>query len=89
MQTLYSSSFKGVKLNDVSSKAAMQQLENNLRLLLSKEAKMQGNNNFKMANIVRSYMDISQTMVLNNLKQTIENPFSGAIQNAFEKQEAN
>lgn len=85
MQTLYSSSFKGVKLNDVSSKAAMQQLENNLRLLLSKEAKMQGNNNFKMANIVRSYMDISQTMVLNNLKQTVENPFSGAIQNAFEK----
>lgn len=85
MQTLYSSSFKGVKLNDISSKAAMQQLENNLRILLSKEAKMQGNNNFKMANIVRSYMDISQTMVLNNLKQTVENPFSGAIQNAFEK----
>jgi len=84
MQTLYSSSFKGVKLNDVSSKAAMQQLENNLRLLLSKEAKMQGNNNLKIANIVKTYMDIGQTMILNNLKQAVENPFSGLQQNVME-----
>lgn len=85
MQTLYSTTFKGKKLNDISSKAAIQQLENNLRQLLAKEAKMQGNNNYRIANIVRNYMDISQTMVLNNLKQAVENPFSGAVQNAFEK----
>lgn len=85
MQTLYSSTFKGKKLNDISSKTAIQQLENNLRQLLAKEAKTQGNNNYRIANIVRNYMDISQTMVLNNLKQAVENPFSGLIQNTFEK----
>jgi hypothetical protein len=84
MQTLYASTFKGVKLNDISSKAAIQQLENNLRVLLSKEAKTQGTTNFKLANIVRNFTDITQTMVLNNLKQALENPFSGLQQNAME-----
>lgn len=84
MQTLYSSSFKGVKLSDVSAKALIQQLENNLRILLSQETKRQGDTNIKIANIVRSFMDIKQTMILNNLGQALENPFSGFEQNVIE-----
>jgi len=84
MQTLYSSSFKGVKLSDVSAKALIQQLDNNLRILLAQERKRQGDTNIKIANIVRSFMDIKQTMILNNLGQALENPFSGFEQNVIE-----
>jgi len=85
METLYSSSFQGVKLNDISAKAAIEQLENKMRLLLVRETKGQGNYNFRAANIVRNYFDLQQTMVLNNLKQAVENPLSGFQQELIEK----
>lgn len=84
MQQLYASSFNGVKLNDITAKTAIQQLENRMRILLSKEASKEGTTAYKIASIAKSYMDISQTMVLNSLKQAVENPLSGAQQNAIE-----
>lgn len=85
METIYSSSFNDVKLTDVSAKAALQKLEDRLRILLSNESKGQGNGNLRMANIVRNYFELQQTMILNNLKQATENPFSGLSQNVIDK----
>lgn len=85
METIYSSSFKGVSLNDISAKAAINKLEDKLRILLFNEAKHQGNFALRAANLVRGYFDIQQTMILNNLKQTIENPLSGLQQNIIDK----
>ena len=84
MQQLYASSFNGVKLNDITAKTAIQQLENRMRILLSKEASKEGTTAYKIASIAKSYTDISQTMVLNSLKQAVENLLSGAQQNAIE-----
>ena len=83
LDNIYKSTFKGVRLNDVSAKSAIEKLEDKLRILLFRESKSQGNINLKAANIVRSYFDTSQTMLLNNLKQAIENPFSGLSQSAI------
>ncbi len=85
LETLYSSSFKGKKLNDISAKTAIQQLEDRMRLLLFSEAKNQGNFNLRAAQIVRNYFDLQQTMILNNLKQAVENPLSGMQQNIIDK----
>jgi DNA repair exonuclease SbcCD ATPase subunit len=85
LETIYSTSFKGVKLSDVSAKAAIEKLEDQMRILLFKESKSQGNNNLKVANMVRGYFDIQQTMILNNLKQAVENPLSGLQQNLIDK----
>ena len=85
LETLYSTSFKGVKLSDVSAKAAIEKLEDRLRVLLFREAKSQGNFALKAANLVRNYFEIQQTMILNNLKQAVENPFSGLQQNVIDK----
>lgn len=85
METIFSSSFKGVPLSEVSAKAAIHKLEDQLRILLHQEAKKQGNNNLRLASIVRGYFDFQQTMILNNLKQAVENPFSGLQQNIMEK----
>jgi hypothetical protein len=84
MELIYSSSFKGVRLNDISAKAALERMEDKLRVLLFREAKQQGNKNLFVANIVRNYFEIQQTMLLNNLKQTVENPFSGLQQKIIE-----
>lgn len=85
LETIYTASFNGVKLNDVSAKAAIEKLEDRLRVLLFRESKAQGNNNLKLANIVRNYFEIQQTMVLNNLKQAFENPLSGLQQESIDK----
>lgn len=85
LETIYTASFNGIKLNDVSAKAAIEKLEDRLRILLFRESKAQGNNNLKLANIVRNYFEIQQTMLLNNLKQAFENPLSGLQQEAIDK----
>lgn len=85
LESIYDASFKGVKLNDVSAKAAIEKLEDRLRILLFRESKKQGNFALKAASIVRNYFEIQQTMILNNLKQAVENPFSGLQQNIIDK----
>jgi len=80
METIYSNSFKGMKLNDVSAKAALERLEDQMRILLFREAKKEGNWVYKVSNLARNYFEWQQTMLLVNLKQTIENPFSGYSQ---------
>lgn len=84
MENVYGSSFKGIRLNDISAKSALEKLEDQLRILLFREARAQGNTNLKIANIVRTYFETSQTMLLNNLKQAFENPLSGLQQNAID-----
>jgi hypothetical protein len=84
METLYSSSFQGVKLSDVSAKTALHQIEDRMRQLLFSEAKKQGNFNLRAAQIVRNYFEVQQTMILNNMKQLVENPLSGFQQNIIE-----
>lgn len=84
MEIIYANSFKGIRLNDISAKAALERLEDKMRVLLFREAKKQGNTNLKMANLVRNYFEIQQTMLLNNLKQAVENPFSGLQQKVIE-----
>ncbi|HEY6437872.1 MAG TPA: hypothetical protein VIY47_14875, partial [Ignavibacteriaceae bacterium] len=85
LETIYTTTFKGVTLSDVSAKAAIEKLEDRLRVLLFREAKQQGNFALKAANLVRNYFEIQQTMILNNMKQAIENPFSGLQQNIIDK----
>lgn len=85
METIYSSSFKGITLDDVSAKVAIHKLEDQLRILLFNESKRQGNNFLRLANIVRGYFDFQQTMILNNMKQAFENPLSGLEQNVIDK----
>lgn len=84
LENIYKSTFKGVLLNDVSAKSAIEKLEDQIRILLFREAKAQGNFNLKAANIVRTYFETSQTMLLNNMKQAFENPLSGLSQNAID-----
>jgi len=85
LETIYTNTFKGVRLSDISAKAAIEKLEDRLRVLLFREAKSQGNWMLKAANIVRNYFEIQQTMILNNLKQAVENPFSGMQQKVIDK----
>lgn len=85
METIYDSTFKGTKLNDISAKAAIEKLEDRLRVLLFRESRQQGNTNLKIATIVRNYFELQQTLLLNNLKQAFENPFSGLQQNIISK----
>lgn len=59
MQTVYSSSFKDIKLSDTSAKFAIESIENEVRQLLVSETNKQGNNSLKAASLVRGYMDIS------------------------------
>jgi len=84
MELIYANSFKGIRLNDISAKAAIERLEDKLRVLLFREAKRQGNWTYKAANMVRNYFEIQQTMLLNNMKQAFENPLSGLQQKVIE-----
>lgn len=84
LERIFTTSFKGGKLNETSAKFALEQLNNKLRLLLIDETIKQGSSSLRVANIVRSYFDISQTMILMNMKQTIENPLSGLQGNVLE-----
>lgn len=89
LETIFATSFKGGKLNDISAKSAIDKLENQLRVLLAKESKKEGNFPLRAANIVRNYFEIQQTMLLNNLKQAMENPLSGLQQNLIDKIDTN
>ena len=83
METIYTTTFKGAKLNDISGKAAIEKLEDRLRVLLFRGARQEGNTNLKIATMVRNYFELQQTLVLNNLKQAVENPLSGLQQNVI------
>ena len=85
METVYKSSFKGQRLNDVSAKTQLEYLDNKLRILLFRESRKYGTTAYKATQIARNYMDIQQTMILNSLKQALENPWSGFSQDVIDK----
>lgn len=80
LEKMYSTKFNGVKLNDIQLKTAIQQVEEAMRVLLHDESQQHGSTSLKIADIVRTFFDANQRMVLNNLKQTVENPLSGMEQ---------
>lgn len=84
LETVYATSFKGARLDDLTAKQAIDNINDKLRLLLIDETSKQGNWALRAANAVRTYFDIAQTMILNSMKQAAENPLSGLEANAIE-----
>lgn len=80
LEILYSSKFNGKKLNDLELKTAVQQIEEKMRIILHAEAGQHGSRALQIADIVRTYMDASQRMILNSLGQAVQNPLSGLEQ---------
>jgi hypothetical protein len=85
MENIYNQTFNGVRLNDLTAKSALEKLEDRLRVLLYEQSKKQGNVNYKIASLVRGFMNFSQTMILNNIKNSIENFSSGLQQKLLDK----
>lgn len=83
LQTIFSTKFNGRPLNDLELKTALQAIDEKMRILLHDEAQGHGSAALKLADIVRTYMDATQRMILNSLKQATENPLSGGEQNAI------
>ena len=80
MSVMYSTKLNGRKLNDLELKTAIQSVEEATRILLHDEYQQHGSTALKIANITRTYMDLSQRMILNNLKQVVDNTTSGLFQ---------
>jgi hypothetical protein len=80
LETLYGSSFNGKKLNDLELKTAIQSIEEKMRVILHDEAGQHGSSALKMADMVRTYMDATQRMILNSLGQGVQNPLAGLQQ---------
>lgn len=80
LEILYSSKFNGKKLNDLELKTAVQQIEEKMRIILHAEAGQHGSRALQIADMVRTYMDASQRMILNSLGQAVQNPLSGLEQ---------
>jgi hypothetical protein len=80
LEVMYSTKMNGRKLNDIELKTAIQTVEESMRILLHDEYQQHGSTALKVANIARTYMDLSQRMILNNLKQVVDNTTSGLFQ---------
>ena len=85
MENIYNQTFNGVRLNDLTAKSALEKLEDRLRVLLYEQSKKQGNINYRVAALVRGFMNFSQTMILNNVKNSVENFSSGLQQKLIDK----
>jgi len=83
MAELYSTKFQGKRLTESQMRSAIQVVEEKMRELLHAEANQHGSTFLKIADFARTYMDASQRMTLNNLKQAFENPLSGLWENLY------
>lgn len=80
METLFASTFKGKRLNETELSAIIQALEDKIRIVLHEEIQQHGSWGLKAMDWLRTWMDATQRMALNNLKQAVENPLSGLQQ---------
>ena len=80
LQKLYSTELEGKRLTDLELKSAIQVIEEEMSALLNQEAHEHGSTMLKVADYAAAYMDLSQRMALNTLKQATENPLSGQQQ---------
>lgn len=85
LSELFSSRFQGKQLTESQMRSAIQVIENHMRHVLHAEATSHGSTALKIADTVRSYMDLTQRMILNSLKQAAENPLSGKLETLFTK----
>ena len=85
MAELYSTKFQGKRLTESQMRSAIQVVEEKMRELLHAEANQHGSTFLKIADMTRTYMDAAQRMTLNNMKQLVENPVSGAFETLFSK----
>ena len=85
MENVYNQSFNGVRLNDLTGKSALENLNDKIRLLTVELSKKQGPWYFRAVNLLKGYMNFSQTMILNTLKNSTENLSSGAQQKLIDK----
>jgi hypothetical protein len=83
MSNLFNSNFEGKPLNESQLRSAIQVIEEKMRVILNSEAMQQGGTAFKLSEIVKEYMDASQRMMLNTVKQGIENPISGLLERFY------
>ena len=83
MSNLFNSNFEGKPLNESQLRSAIQVIEEKMRVILNSEAIQQGGTAFKLSEIVKEYMDASQRMMLNTVKQGIENPISGLLERFY------
>jgi len=83
MSNLFNSNFEGKPLNETQLRSAIQVIEEKMRVILNSEAMKQGGTAFKLSEIVKEYMDASQRMMLNTVKQGIENPISGLLERFY------
>ncbi len=82
---LLSSRFQGERLTESQMRSAIQVIENEMRHVLHSEATAHGSTALKIADVARTYMDLTQRMTLNSLKQAAENPLSGGLEQLFTK----
>jgi hypothetical protein len=83
MSNLFNSNFEGKPLNESQLRSAIQVIEEKMRVILNSEAMQQGGTAFKLSEIVKGYMDASQRMMLNTIKQGVENPISGLLERFY------
>lgn len=83
LSNLFNSNFEGKPLNESQLRTAIQIIEEKMRTILNSEAMQQGGNAFRLSEIVKGYFDASQRMMLNTVKQGIENPISGLLERFY------
>jgi hypothetical protein len=77
LEIMFATKFGDKRLNETELRTGLQAIEDKMRVLLHEEAQQHGSTFLKVADITRTWMDATQRMMLNHLKQGVENPLSG------------
>jgi len=96
MSTALNSTYQGKKVEQYQIRAAEQHIQELIRDEITAELSIasireggkidRGKVFYKIADVVASYMDLSQMMLLNSVKNAVlENPISGYMENVFNK----
>jgi len=95
LQVLYSSKLNGTKLSEFELKSAIQNIQELVRIELhdqvtDKSTTVDGKFDakkfaYRATDVMSTYMDIVQRMGLHSIKQALENPWSGKVEDIFSK----
>ena len=85
LSIMYNEEYQGKKLTQRQGASVERSIEEQMREILHSEQFQRGNWYLKAADAARTWMDASQRMLLNTLKQRVENPLSGRLENFYTK----
>lgn len=85
LSELYQTRIEGKKVDEFAISHGVRVINKKIEELLARVAWKESNGNFKAAAATKEYVALSQRMMLNSVKQLIENPSSGITQRIFTK----